>query len=315
MPAAAGTKTMKAKLTVIPYKEMKPDIIKWVKSVPKLAKLYGKPITYEDKIDLNPKKWNEAALSKAMVTLVRAELQILATAASDGKKMADKAKSPKDENKVIAYMERAHKETVADIEKKCDEALEELESGKGEAKAGLAVGKKAMAKIDKLDVECVIQIPLQIGMITASRWYEPLEKGKEDKAKSELAIAQKQIDIAFDHLSETGKQAQAVAKYLIDTGKKLKNHENGQLANFGKAIMKDSVQPELAKMDAAIGKVEKALEPYAKALKAGGMDVATAKRYESQFKKMLPLQKLADKAVAEMKSLQGDFKKIEKDLK
>ncbi|MEO0401538.1 MAG: hypothetical protein AAF214_04110, partial [Pseudomonadota bacterium] len=131
MPAAAGTKTMKAKLNVIPFKEMKPDIIKWIKSMPKVSKLYSKPITYEEKIDLNPKKWNEGALSKALVTLVRYELQLMATAASDGKKMADKAKSPKEENKVIAYMERLHKETVADMEKKCTVALEELASGKG----------------------------------------------------------------------------------------------------------------------------------------------------------------------------------------
>lgn len=314
--AAEGTKTMTAKLNVKTDQEMKPDAKELVEKNIKTRKLFAKPITYEEKIDLNPKKWNEKKLSKAMAVLVRAELQLLAQRVGDLAKKSKKSKGGMgDEIKTIGMLEKVHKKAVASIEEKCADALEELASGKGEAKAGIALGKKAMAKVKSLDASAVFKQPLETAMKTINDWLGPKEKGDEAKAAQALAKAQKDIDDALKDLNQTGKDAQNVAKFLSATGKKLKDHENGQLANFGKSIMKEDVQPELDKLDAAMDKLDKELSNYAGDLKKGTLEVADAKKYLSTFKQMTALQKIADKAVKAMKDLESDFKKIEKDLK
>jgi len=314
--AADGTKTMTAKLNVKTDQEMKPDAKKLVEKNIKTKKLYAKPITYEEKIDLNPKKWNEKKLSKAMAGLVRAELQLLAQRVGDLAKQAQKSKGGmSDEIKMVGALEKVHKKAVASIEEKCSDALEELASGKGEAKAGIALGKKAMAKISSLNANGVFRDPLETATKTLVSWLGPKEKGDEAKAAVALSKAQKDIDSAVNDLNQTGKDAQNVAKFLSATGKKLKDHENGQLANFGKSIMKADVQPELDKLDTAVDKLDKELSSYASDLKKGTLEVADAKKYLSTFNQMKGLQKIADNAVKAMKALEKNFKSIEKDLK
>jgi len=306
---------MNAKLSVKFDQEMKTDTKKWLYADKELLKLFPKLLTYSQKVELNDKKWNDSKLAKAMVPLVRAELQIFANRISDVKKISEKAKSPKERNKVIDAIKKALKDTNAEISEKCSTALDELESGKGEAKAGLALGKKAMAQIEKLDVESLFSNVLENGMENARIVADYIQDGDEAETKRGMGICNKDImeDIAF--LKGEGKQAQNVASYLLSMGKKLKGHENGQLAAFGARIMKQDVQPELAKLDSDMTKLTKALSDFSDQLKKGKMTETAAKGWKSDFKKMLPMQKTADKAVAAMKSLQSDFKKIEKDLK
>ncbi|WP_299287476.1 hypothetical protein [uncultured Tateyamaria sp.] len=315
MPAAPGTKTMAAKLSVLPTQEMKPEVVKWIKTMPRVAKLFAKPLTYDDKVDLNPKKWTDKKLSKAMAALVRYELALLANRASDAKKVSDKAKSPMEEIKVVGLLQKAIKKAQADIDSKCSDALEELESGKGEAKAGLAAGKKAMAQINTLDVSSLFSGIIDTGTKAAKSLYTPLAGNDDKKKQAAISKASKDVEAAVSKLNDTGKTAQSVAKYLLDTGKKLKNHENGQLADFGISILKKDVQPELEKLDADMSKLEDALTPFAAALKKGDLDLAAAKAHEKNLSALSGLQATANKAVAAMKSLQAKFKKIENDLK
>lgn len=313
--AADGTKTMNAKLSVKFDQEMKTDTKKWLYADKDLLKLFPKMLTYSQKVDLNEKKWNDSKLAKAMIPLVRAELQIFANRISDIKKMSEKAKSPKERNKVIEAIKKALKDTNGEISEKCSTALDELESGKGEAKAGLALGKKAMAQIEKLDVESLFSTVLENGMENARIVADYVKDGDEAETKRAMGICNKDIMESIAFLKGEGKQAQNVANYLLSMGKKLKGHENGQLAAFGGRIMKQDVQPELAKLDSDMSKLTKALSDFSDQLKKGKMTETAAKGWQSDFKKMLPMQKTADKAVAAMKSLKSDFKKIEKDLK
>lgn len=315
--AAAGTKTMTAKLSVAPDQEMKKDAKEYVTKtkVKKIKTLYSKPITYEEKIDLNPKKWDEKKLSKAMAVLVRPELQLMAQRVADYKKKADKDKSLGGEIKMIGALEDIHKKIVKKIEESCANALEDLASGKSEAKAGIAQGKKAMAQINKLNIDDLFNYCANDAMEFARLASENIQAGDEKDTQVFMAMAHKQTLDTIKLLGEEGKQAQNVAKFLLSIGKKLKGHENGQLADFGARIMKDDVQPELAKLDSDMDKLEKELTSFAAEFKGGKMSKASADKWQKDFKQMKSMQKTADKAEKAMKSLQADFKKIEKDLK
>jgi hypothetical protein len=311
--AADGNKVMTAKLEVPWEKEMKSDIIKWVKSEKDIVKLFPKKITYSQKVELNPAKWSEGKLKNALPALVRPEMQILANRISDAKKMAVKAKSPKEHNKVVDAVKLAIKTSMSEIEEKCSTALEELESGVADAKAGLAMGKKAMAQVDKLDASKVFSEPLGIAVATAKTIHQADANGKDVKAAQD--DAKKEIDGAMKSLAETGKAAQNVAKYLAANGKKMADNPKGEVSAFGKKVMDKKVLGPLQALDKDIDKLDQVLTPYAKALKDGKIDAHKAKLFESQFDKMKGLQKTADVAVAAMKNLQDAFKKVQKDLK
>lgn len=311
--AADGNKAMTAKLEVPWQKEMKGDVIKWVNSEKDILKLFPKKITYSQKVELNPAKWNEGKLKNALPALVRPEMQILANRISDAKKLAEKAKSPKEHNKIVNAVKAAIKSSQTEIEEKCATALEELESGVADAKAGLALGKKAMAEVDKLDAGKVFSEPLDIAMSTAKTISQAEDKGKDVGAAQDAA--KKEIDGALKAMSDTGKAAQNVAKYLATNGKKMADNPKGEVSAFGKKVMDKKVLGPLQQLDKDIDKLEQVLTPYATALKAGKIDGHKAKLFESQFSKMKGLQKSADVAVAAMKSLQDAFKKVQKDLK
>ena len=311
--AADGNKSMTAKLEVPWQKEMKGDVIKWVNSEKDIVKLFPKKITYSQKVELNPNKWSEGKLKSALPALVRPELQILANRISDAMKQAEKAKSPKEHNKIVSTIKAAIKSSQAEIEEKCATALEELESGVADAKAGLALGKKAMAEVDKLDASKVFSAPLDIAMSTAKTIHQAESKGKDVEAAQ--SSAKKEIDGALKFMADTGKAAQSVAKYLATNGKKMADNPKGEVSAFGKKVMDKSVLGPLQQLDKDIDKLDQVLSPYADALKAGKIDGHRAKLFESQFNKMKGLQKSADTAVAAMKDLQTAFKKVQKDLK
>lgn len=313
--AAAGTAKMKAKLKVNPDKEMKPATNNWIKDNPKLAKLFKKPLIYTEDIELNPKKWTEGKLTKALVVLVRPELQLLAVRVAALMKKAETAKSTSEQNKVIKAVESTVAAMQKDIDAKCAEALDELASGSGDAKAALAKGKKAMSEIGKLDVSGVLAKHIDLAMDDATYCYGYLSKGEDDEAKRAMASCHKEREASLSYLKGEGKQAQNVAKFLIALGQSLKGHDNGQLDHFGKIIRTTDVQPHLKKlvadMDTLIGTIEK----FSAELKKGNLTASEALKWKNEFKKMGSMQKSADKAVKSMKNLKDDFKKIEKQIK
>ncbi|MFL4472354.1 hypothetical protein ACERZ8_21650 [Tateyamaria armeniaca] len=311
--AADGNKAMTAKLEVPWQKEMKGELIKWVNSEKDIVKLFPKKITYSQKVELNPAKWNDSKLKNALPALVRPELQILANRISDAEKLADKAKSPKEHNKVIAAVKLAIKTSQSEIEEKCSTALEELESGVADAKAGLALGKKAMAEVGRLEADKVFSAPLEIAITSAKSIHQAESGGKDVKAAQESA--KKEIAEALKILNDTGKTAQNVAKYLSANGKKMADNPKGEVSAFGKKVMDKKVLGPLQQLDKDIDKMTAALVGYAKDLKDGKMDGHKAKMAESEFNKMKGLQKTADTAVKEMQGLQKAFKAVQKDLK
>ena len=313
--AADGTKTMNAKLSVKPEKEMKTDTKTWVMNDKDVKKIFSKPIVYQEKIDLNPKKWNEGKLAKAMEALVRTEMQLLANRVSDIKKKVPDAKSPKEHKTLLKSLEDALNDVVDRIQDKCSEALDELASGKGEAQAGIAMGKKAMAKLKGLSISKLFIGHGQTGLDSISKWATAEKSGDEKKVAKATSAAQKDIDDALKSLKETGKDAQNIAKYLLDTGKKLKGHDNGQLAAFGLSIMKKDMHSQLQKLDADMDKLEDVLTTYSDVLSKGKLDATNAPGFKKDFETIKSYQKSADAAVAAMKTLETQFKKIEKDLK
>ena len=312
--AADGNKKFTATLEVPWRDEMRKEVRAWVQSEKDILKLFPKKfITYSQKVELNPDKWNETKLKKALPPLVRPEMKQLANRISDAMKLAEKSKSPKEHNKVIVAVKQAIKDTETEIKDKCLTALEELESGVADAKAGLALGKKAMAEVNRLDASKVFSEPLDIAMATARSIHKAEDGGKDVKAA--IDNAKKEIDGAIKSLNETGKAAQNVAKYLTTNGKKMADNPKGEVAAFGRKVTDKKVLNPLQVLDKNIDKLETLLTPYAKALKGGTISGHTAKMAESQFSKMMGMQKSADTAVAVMKALQAEFKKVQKDLK
>ncbi|WP_108838509.1 hypothetical protein [Tateyamaria sp. Alg231-49] len=311
--AADGNKKMNANLELKWREEMRSDVIKWIQSEKDIIKLFPRTITYSKKVELNPDKWNEGKLKKALPRLFRQELKNLANRMSDAMKQAEKSKSPKEHNKLITTVKNAISDTKKEIIEKCDQLLDDLETGAGDAKAGLALGKKAMAEVNKLDASKVFSEPLEIAMGTAKVIHMAETKGADMAAA--LDNAKKEIVVALKSLNETGKTAQSVAKYLASNGKKMADNPKGEVSAFGKKVMDKSVLGPLQVLDKNIDKLEAALVSYAKDLKDGKVDGHKAKMQASEFEKMKGLQKSADVAVAEMKKLQVAFKKVQKDLK
>ena len=126
---------------------------------------------------------------------------------SDAMKLAEKSKSPKEHNKLLTVVKRAIADTEKEIYEKCDELLDDLETGAGDAKAGLAMGKKAMAEVSKLDAAKVFSEPLDIAMSTAKTIHQAETKGKDIAAAQDSA--KKEIEDAIRLLSDTGKTAQS----------------------------------------------------------------------------------------------------------
>lgn len=308
-----GNKKMTAVAEVTWRDEMRKDVIKWVQAEKDILKLFPKKFVHSQKIELNPAKWNESKLKKALPPTLRPELKQLANRVSDAMKLAEKAKSPKEHNKVIAAVKLAVTKAESEISEKCTTLLDELESGVADAKTGLAMGKKAMAQVGKLDATKVFSEPLEVAMKSAKVIHQAETNGKDVSAA--LDSAKKEIVVALKSLNETGKAAQNVAKYLASNGKKMADNPKGEVSAFGKKVMDKGVLGPLQVLDKNIDKLDAALVSYAKDLKDGKIDGRLAKMKESEFDKMKGLQKSADIAVAKMKDLQDAFKKVQKDLK
>ena len=311
--AAEGTKKMTANLELQWRDEMRKDVVKWIQSEKDVIKLFPKTITYSQKVELNPAKWDEGKLKKALPRMFRQELKHLANRMSDAMKLAEKSKSPKEHNKVLTSVKTAIADTQKEIYAKCDELLDDLETGAGDAKAGLAMGKKAMAEVSKLDAAKVFSAPLEIAMNTAKTIHQAETKGNDIAAAQDSA--KQQIDDAIKLLGDTGKTAHTSAKHLPANCKKKADNPKGEVSAFGKKILDQKVLGPLQILDKNIDRLDAVLTPYAKGLKDGKVDAQKAKLFESQFDKMKGLQKSADVAVAAMKDLQDAFKKVQKDLK
>lgn len=308
--AAEGNKDFVAKLKVFPFKEMKKDVSDWIKSDPERNKIFAKPITYQQKVELNEKKWNNAKLEKALGVLVRAELQLLAQRVGDTMKKSEKEKSPKN---VIKFLKGHMADAQSEVAEKCMEALDDLESGKGEVKAGLAILKKLMNKVTDLQPDKIFADPMDAALASAKAIKDADKKGGDVKGAQDAA--RKEIDKAIAGLNSDGKEVQAVAKYLASDAKKLKSSEIGPISVFGKKLDDSKVTAPFAELDKNIDKLETALVAYSKALKDGKIDSTKAGLFESAIKSMSGMQKSANAAVKALQNLHGDYKKIEKDLK
>ena len=124
--AAEGTKKMTANLELQWRDEMRKDVVKWIQSEKDVIKLFPKTITYSQKVELNPAKWDEGKLKKALPRMFRQELKHLANRMSDAMKLAEKSKSPKEHNKVLTSVKTAIADTQKEIYAKCDELLDDL---------------------------------------------------------------------------------------------------------------------------------------------------------------------------------------------
>lgn len=308
---AEGNSKMNAVIEMDFYSEMKDSLKKWVFADKEVLKLFPRKIKYAQKVELNSSLWSDAKLKKALPPLIRPEMKLLANRTSDAMQMIEK--SPKERQKMLKAIKDGISRTQKEIEEKVSKALDDLESGKADAKAGLAMGKKAMAQVDKLDANKVFSAPLDIAIATAKSIAEAEANGKDVSAAQDAA--KKEIDKAIAELNDTGKTAQNVAKYLSTNGKKMENNPKAEIATFGKLVTNKKVLDPLQRLDKAIDLMESALTDYAKKLKAGAIDRLAAKRAESDFTKMKGLNKTADAAVAAMTSVQAAFKTAEKHLK
>lgn len=315
MAAPDGTRTFTAKLDIKTFAEMKNDAKKWVTTQKDVKPIFAKNIVFKEKVNLNPKKWNESKLSKMMEAWVRYDMKILAVRVRDLMKKADGA-SPKEFGKILKGLEAAVQSARQDIAEKCTEGLDALESGKAEAAAGIALGKKAMSKAAALQSKGVIKLPVEMGKNSLKAIISANDSNLDPKKYANLVDrVSKKVGDAQKELGNTGKDVQNIAKFLTQQGKKMESNENGQIAAFGKKVSDKKLQSTLDDLDKAIDALEDTLTDYSTELKKGTVENAAAKGLVKNFEKLAPKQKVADDAVKEMRNLAGDFKKIEKDLK
>lgn len=307
--AAEGNSDFTAKLKVFPFKEMKSNVSDWIKSDPERMKIFAKPITYQEKVELNAKKWSNAKLEKALGVLVRAELQVLAQRVGDTMKKSEKEKSPKN---VLKTLKQHRTDAQSEIDEKCATALDELASGKGEVKAGLSALKKLMSKVNDLKPAKIFSEPLEAALASTKAIKGADKKGDTKGAQD---TARKEIDKAIADLNKDGKEVQAVAKYLANDAKKLQKSEVGPIATFGKKLTDSKVTTPFALLDKNIDKLETALLGYSKHLKDGKIDGTKAGLFETEFKKMSNMQASANAAVKALQDLHGEYKRVEKSLK
>jgi len=314
MVSVAGKKKMRAKIVVDPTAEMKKPVADWVKSTPLFVKKF-KPVKFEDDVTLDPRKWSEKKLEKALYALVRYELQLFATQGANFKKDVDK-KGTAGQQAAERQYPKLYDKLMKKAGDKISIALEEVEEDKGDNKKGLRDGKTALKKMADLDLGTIFSGPRsQI----ASAFKELSSALKDSGSGSGETSAFKKTEAFISGQdSEFGKDlkdAGAAVKFLLKTGTDIgKNKEAGvELKTFGASIA--GYKKDLESFVTALNSFDKEVDEALKELKKYNMTSTDAAKMSRKFEAMKKFDRDSKKVEAALKKLQPEYVKVSKALK
>ncbi len=260
----------------------------WFAARPKLMNKV-KDIQIKKTMVLDPNKWKKKVIEQGVYAVARFELARFATALNTMEKDIDKAIPPKERKnkKFSSDTKKESKEETAAlsnaeqkvtklwgkiaglIESKVGDALDEIESDKGDNKKAISRGKAALAKFDKLNIDGIygkISKDVQTVMTTLGA---ALKKNPEDTAA--FGTAEKGIKACIADFEGDTKTAQDVVKFLLDTGADMKKNKDAapEMQKVGDLIV--SKKGPLDSLSDTVDAFEKDLNDVLSTVKAGKM--------------------------------------------
>ncbi|MEM6549373.1 MAG: hypothetical protein AAF713_16725 [Pseudomonadota bacterium] len=209
--AGVQKKKMTAKLKVDATAEMAKTSKAFIARSKLLKSRFG-AVTHERSLLLDPRKWDEKKLSKALEVLVRYELKVLGVRVAEAVKLVEKkgdAVRKAAEEKLAKDVEKA-KKLIAD---KCATALEEVEADKGDNKRGLRDGKASLKKMSDLDLKAIFAGPGSKALEAIATLSRELSRDDANGAAAKIA---KTLAEARDDFVGQAKDAQGALKALLD---------------------------------------------------------------------------------------------------
>lgn len=315
MAIAVKKEKMAAVLEVSPFEEMSKDSHDWCRKNPVLRNRL-KNFEIAETVKLDPRKWNEKLLRKALVSLVRYELKLFDVKVGDIIKDAKEA-GPKGEiegmGKVIKLYEKIGKE----IAKKVSLALEEIEEDKGDNAKGLREGKKALKAMSAVDYKKLFAATGVKAQDALSDLATALGKGDDDESARDKAgrVADTDLDAAITEFDKRKDSAFDAIILLQKTGRKIaKNEDAGpELRAFGK---------DVEACNALCEDLIKALETYGSDLvdvlndvRRDKLDAMKARKAASALGATAPYTKTADSVRTAIGKLNASFAKVQQVLK
>ena len=231
-------KLMNAKLNISSMAEMATKEVEFIGQIPKFKKKF-KDFTYSDKLELDPRKWDERKLAKALESLVRWELKLLASRVAEWNGKIKK-EGPKAQSEAERSLPKYYDQIGKKISDKCSIALEELASSKGDNKKGLRDGKASLKKLGDVDLSKLFSTPGAKAAKTVMALGKNLEKLADDDGKIESAYVAsiKVLDEARKSYDNNADDAESAVKFLIKTADGIKKNKETapELDAYGKKI-------------------------------------------------------------------------------
>jgi len=182
----ADSDIIEIKFKISPLTEMKKDRQDFVKKHAELKKKFM-PWDVKEKFKANPRKWNEKKLTDVLRAVARFDLKLLDVRVGQSMEALKKAKSPKEENKVVKQIGKDCDEARSTIFEKIGDVIEEIEEDKADDLKALKEGKAALTKVDKFDAQGVFSTAAAKAEKALSK-FEPILK--RELAEKEKAIAE-----------------------------------------------------------------------------------------------------------------------------
>jgi hypothetical protein len=283
----------------------------------------------DEKIKVNPRKWNAKKLEQALRAVARYELKIFDARVSQELQKIKKGAGPKDEIKCLGEIEKHYRKAGKYIKEKIDGAIEEIEEDKADDLKAIKDGKTALGKVDDLDAIGVFKVATAAAgkeIDDLTKRYNDEMKAKraaggsddwdDDKLKQQIQSAESdltKIRERFDNQTSIGIKA---IEYLNKTAEKIAKNKDvrPEVKNFSddvKSIDKTTFQPW-------VKEVEKYSAGYTEALKILSARTISTPTL-AKMKKMLATASAGASAGGavdkQLKELAKRLKTLEKDLK
>jgi len=312
---AVKKEKMTAALDVSPFEEMSRDSEAWCRKNPVLrGRMKNYAVAHTVKLD--PRKWNEKILRKALKSLVRYELKLFDVKVGDIIKDAKEAGLKGEieaQPKVLKLYDKIGKE----IEKKVSLALEEIEEDKGDNAKGLREGKKAMKAMASVDFKKLFTGPGDKAQAALDALSRSLGRAGDDDAARDKAMdaADRALDVAITEFDKGRDAAEAAIILLQKTARKIvKNDAAGpELVAFGKEI--EDANGVCEAMIDAIHTYSGELIDAMNAIRGDKLDQMKARKLAADLGATSRFTSSADKMKNMLAKLQKSFAKVQQALK
>lgn len=315
MAIAVKKEKMTAVLDVSPFAEMSKDTREWCEKN-RFLKNKMKNYSASETVKLDPRKWNEKTLKKALAALVRYELKLLDVKIGDivkDAKAGGMGGEIEAQPKVLKLYEKFGKE----IEKKVSLALEEIVEDKGDNAKGLRDGKKALKAMASTDFKKLFTGPGDKAQATFDTLARALARAGDDEAARDKAmdVADRALDVALTEFDKGRDSAEAAIILLQKTARKIvKNEDAGpELVAFGKEI--EAASGVIDAMIDAIHTYSGELVDALNAIRGGKLDQAKARKLGADLGATSRFTSSADKLKNVLAKLQKSFAKVQQALK